>query len=50
MKKNVTFQLEEADIEKLKRLAANDNRSIASYLRNLVLELLNKTDEQRKNS
>lgn len=45
MKKNVTFQLEESDIEKLKQLAASDNRSIASYLRNLVIELIKDNDK-----
>ena len=47
MKKNVTFQLEEADIEKLKRLAANDNRSIASYLRNLVIDVIKDYDKAK---
>ena len=47
MKKNVTFQLEEADIEKLKRLAANDNRSIASYLRNLVIDVIKDHDKAK---
>ena len=40
MKTNVTFQLEKEDIEKLKLLAKRENRSVASYLRNIVLNLI----------
>lgn len=46
MKKNVTFQLEESDIEKLKQLAVSDNRSIASYLRNLVIDIIKEHDKK----
>lgn len=40
MKKNVTFQLEEEDIEKLKILADKNHRSVASFLRNIILNLI----------
>lgn len=47
MKRNVTFQLNKEDIEKLKELADKENRSIASFLRNIVLDLIKK-NERRK--
>ena len=46
MKRNITFQLDSGDADKLKNLAEKDNRSIASFLRNLVIDLIKKTDEQ----
>lgn len=50
MKKNITLQLDYVDYEKLQLLASNDNRSIASYIRNLVLERVNQyeTDSRTK--
>jgi len=47
MKKNITVQLEETDIIKVKKLAEADNRSIASYLRNVILDLI-KNNERKK--
>ena len=46
MKSNITFQLEPEDAKKLKKLAEKENRSIASFLRNLVLKLI-KEDEEK---
>ncbi len=45
MKRNVTFQMNKEDIEKLKKLAEKDNRSIASFLRNVVLDLIKKNEK-----
>lgn len=50
MRRNVTFQLELEDIEKLKKLAEKDHRSIASYLRDLVLKLIEHDDKDDKTS
>ena len=49
MKRNVTFQMNKEDIEKLKELANKENRSMASFLRNIVLELINKNDRTKSN-
>lgn len=46
MKRNVTFQLEKEEIELLKKKAQEENRSIASYLRNIVLKILNENDKK----
>ena len=55
MKKNLTLQIEKTDYEKLQILASEDNRSIASFIRNLILERLNQYEtnsgrEDRKSS
>lgn len=48
MKKNITVQLEEKDIQMLKEIANADNRSIASYLRNVILDLIKNNESKRK--
>lgn len=45
MKRNVTFQLEAEEMEKLKAAAKKENRTIASYLRNIVLKIINKEEK-----
>lgn len=45
MKRNATFQLEEEAMEKLKTAAKEENRTIASYLRNIVLKIINKEEK-----
>lgn len=50
MKSNITFQLEPEDAQKLKKLAEKDNRSIASFLRNLVLDLIKKNEDEIRKS
>lgn len=47
MKRNVTFQMNKDDIEKLKKLADKENRSIASFLRNIVLDLIKKNESTK---
>ena len=47
MKKNITFQLEEKDIEKLKKLADAENRSIASFLRNIILKIIEQHEKEK---
>lgn len=52
MKKNLTLQLDYDDYAKLQSLASKDNRSIASYIRNLILERVTQyeTDSRREDT
>lgn len=48
MKKSITIQLEEHEIDMIKKVAVEDNRSVSSWIRLQILNTLTaKVNEQR---